>query len=593
MNVWLKWTAIGVGGLLALFAAIAVAVYFLVPGIRGSEPESTARYFPEGTAIYSWATFSPGIGQGRQMLDLWNRFEELPRFEETVDDLLEELEAETGIDIEEEVLPWVGPDLSLGVMNVTEESGDVVALIGVKDQDAASDFLRELLEYMEDEGVSLRREDDVHGFEVWADWDSDASLALSSDWFLFASAEDALNDVLSLVSGEEVQSLANTPSFQEARTAMNGDRAMSLYVDLEAFSELSGFGVDALSDATGVDLPSDADSVGDVNTPDWLVVSGTFIERGIAMETVTPYDSDFLGWVDLTDEPAKLLPDDTLFLGATSFEPDMDRWRAELEQYTLVDLLGSEAAYDLIEELPGLVPEDFDNELDYDATLAEALDYVIDLIDHSIDIHLEEDLFDHLGGQAVIGVRDFDLDRAEDVERYAIDAVAMLSYVPGGEEGLMHTVDELVDLLAEESGEEFPPRTSRDIGADHEAVTFDVEDLMGETAYSPGYVFHGGYMTIGSTERALRAIVDSQKGARAALDGTQAYQRARESLPDVVQFLMFLDLHRIIVQMDPDSLGIDPDYYEILEKAFGAVAVSDSAEGDHLRASFVLTLFPE
>ena len=593
MNVWLKWTAVGVGGLLTLFTAVGVSAYFLIPGIRGSEPEATARYFPADAFVYSWATFSPGIGQGRQMLDLWDRFEELPRFRETVDDLLEDLEEETGIDFEEEVLPWVGPDLSLGLMNATEESVDVVAMIGVKDHSAANDFLRDLLEYMDDEGVSLAREDDAQGFEVWADWDSDAALALSNDWLLFASAEDALNDVLSRISGEGGQSLADTPDFREARTAMNGDRAMSLYIDLEAALDLSGSGAGVLSDVAGIDLASGADAASDLNTPDWLAVSGSFIDRGIAMEVVTPFDSDFLGWVDLTDEPAKLLPDDALFLGAASFEPDMDRWRAELEQYTLVDLIGSEAAYDLIEELPELVPEDFENELDYDATLAEALDYVIDLIDHSIDIHLEEDLFDHLGGQAVIGVRDFDLDRAEDAERYAIDAVAMLSYVSGGEEGLMHTVDELVDLLEEESGEEFPPRTTRDIGADHDAVTFDVEDLVGDTAYSPGYVFHGGYMIIGSTERALKAVVDARNGERAALDAAPEYRRARDSLPDVVQFLMFLDLHRIIVQMDPDSLGIDPDHFDILEKAFGAVAVSASTDAGYSRASFVLTLFPE
>ena len=75
--------------------------------------------------------------------------------------------------------------------------------------------------------------------------------------------------------------------------------------------------------------------------------------------------------------------------------------------------------------------------------------------------------------------------------------------------------------------------------------------------------------------------------------GRAEYRTARESLPDVVQFLMFLDLHRIIVQMDPDSLGIDPDYYEILNKGLGAVAVSASADGDYSRGSFVLTLFPE
>ena len=399
------------------------------------------------------------------MLDLWNRFEELPKFEETVDDLLEDLEEETGIDFEEEVLPWVGPDLSLGLMNVTEESGDVVALVGVKDHGAASEFLRDFLAYMEDEGVSLEREDDIHSFEIWADWDSDMALALSSDWFLFASAEDALNDVLSLISEEEGQSLADSPGFQEARTAMNGDRVMSLYIDLDAgmdlFSDLSSSGADALSDATGVDLASGADAASDLNTPDWLAVSGSFIDRGIAIEAATPLGSDFLGGVALADEPAKLLPDDTLFLSAVSFEPNMDRWRAELEQYTLADLIGSDAADDVIEELPGLVPDDFENELDSDSTLAEALDYVIDLIDHSIDIDLEEDLFDHLGGQGVIGVRDFDFHRVEEVERYAIDVVAMLSYVSGGEEGLMRTVDKLVDLLEDAAGEEFPPRAAK------------------------------------------------------------------------------------------------------------------------------------
>ena len=583
----MKWVAIGGGTLVVLLAAVALAVYFLVPGLRGSEPESTARYFPEDTFIYGWATFSPSLGQGKRMLDLWNRFEELPRFEEAVEDLLDDLEEETGIDFKEDVLPWVGPDLSLGVMNVTEESGDVVALVGVKDRDAASEFLRDLLAYMEDDGAELERGDDIHGFEVWADWDSDLALALSGDWFLVASAEDALNDVLGLVSGKEGRSLADSTDFQEARTAMNGERAMSLYIDLEAamdlFSDLSGSGAGVLSDVTGVDLAPGTDAVGDVNTPDWLAVSVGFIDRGIVVDAVVPFGSDFFGGFSLTEDPAKSLPDDTLFFAAASFEPDMDRWRTELEQYTVADLLGPDTA----EEMTRMVSEDLEGQLDSDSTLTEAMDYVIDVIGDSVEIDLEKDFFDHLGGQAAIGVRDFDFDRVEDVESYAIDVVAMLSFVPGGGEGLMRTVDKLVDLLQEASEEEFPARVARDIGAEHEAVMFDIEDLVGETAYSPGYVFHEGYMTIGSTEHALKAVVDARNGGRAALDG------ARESLPDVVQFLMFLDLHRIIVQMDPDSLGIDPDYYEVLDKGLGAVAVSASADGDYSRASFVLTLFPE
>lgn len=589
----MKWIAIGGGILVALLAAVALAVYFLVPGIRGSEPEGTARYFPEDTFIYSWATFSPGIGRGKQMLDLWDRFEELPGFEAAVDDLLKDLQEETGIALREDVLPWVGPDLSLGLMNATEESGDVVVLVGVRDHDAASEFLRKLLTYLEGDGAVLEREEDIQGFEVWADWDSETALALSGDWFLVASAEDALNDVLGLVSGEDERSLADSPSFQAARTAMNDNRAMSLYVDLEAamdlFSGLSGSGADVLSDVTGMDLAPGADAVGDVNTPDWLAVSVGFLDRGIVLDAVAPFGSDFFGGFSLTEDPATVLPDDTLFFAAASFEPDLDRWRTELERYTVADLLGPETA----DEMTGMVSEDPEGQLDPNSTLAEVMDYLIGAIDESIEIDLEEDLFDHLGGQAAMGVRDFDFDRVDDFESYAIDVVAMLSFVPGGGEGLMRTVDKLVDLLEEASGEEFPARVARDIGAEHEAVMFDIEELAGETAYSPGYVLHGGYMAIGSTEGALKAIVDARSGGRAALDGAREYRRARESLPDVVQFLMFLDLHRIIVQMDPDSLGIDPDYYEILDKGLGVVAASASLDGDHSRASFVLTLFPE
>ena len=329
---------------------------------------------------------------------------------------------------------------------------------------------------------------------------SDTALALSGDWFLAASAEDALNDVLDLVAGEEGRSLADSAGFQEARSAMNADRAMSFYVDLEAALDLFyGPGSGLFYDLAGVDLAPGADAAGDLNTPDWLAVSAGFIDRGIVVDAVAPFGSEFLSGFALAEDPAKALPGDTLFFGAASFDPDMDRWRTELENYTVADVLGPDAAY----ELADLMSDDPEGRLASDTTLAEAMDYLIDAIDDSTDIDLEEDLFDHLGGQAAVAVRDFDFDRVEDVESYAIDAVAMLSLREGGAEGLMRTVDKLVDLLEEESGEDFPARVARDIGADHEAVMFDIDGLTGETtAYSPGYVVHGGHMTIGSTEQA-------------------------------------------------------------------------------------------
>ena len=691
------WWAVGGGVLLLLLAAVAASVYFLVPGMQGSEPENTAKYFPEDTAIYSWATFSPGIGQGAEMRELWNRLEELPGFKDAVDGLLEDAEAETGIDFEQQVLPWIGPDVSVGVLNLGagSQAGELVALIGVRDHGAASAFVRDLSGNAQQDWVSLQRDNNIHGFEVRTDWGTGVGLALSSDWLVLASSEDALNDVVELMATPEQRSLADSDRFRRARAAMRDERAMSAYLDLEAVvglaSELSGIGevavppldhddrrgavpvtvgdavpgaldsvdeadilvfdgeagtqyqidvalgtlfdsVATLYDADGIALAQNddlglslasrivwlaehsgpyyvvvegyagdtgsytlavnadtetadaaADTIGDSDVPDWMALSVGFVDLGIVIEWASPLGSSTFADIALDDEPAALLPDDTVFFGAAAFEPDMDRWRTELSTYTVADVLGADVANELAVETG----------LEADSTLAELLDDVAEVIDGEIGISLEEDLFDLLGGQALIGVRDFDLERFADPDGYAIDAIAAVSYIPGGEEGLRRTVDKLVDRLEEAWGVSFPAKAPKDIGADHEAVTFGGADFEDAAAYSPAYVFHDGYMTVATTERALQSIVDAQKGTRGTLAETREYRRVRDSLPDTLDFLVYIDLHRIIAGLDPDAIDLDPDLYHVLESVFGAVAVGASSDDDYARASLVMTLFPQ
>lgn len=695
-----KWLVIGGGTLAVLLAAAAIAAYFLWPGIRGSEPEGTARYFPEDTSVYSWLSFSPGMSQGRQMRELWDRLEELPGFSEAIDDLLGEAEAETGIDFEEQVLPWFGPDVSVGMLGVgtEQQAPEVVALFGVRDHSAASAFVRDLLAYVQQDGAQLERADSIDGFEVWSDWDTGAGLALSGDWLVAATTEAALSDVAGRIARPGHRSLADSDDFQQARLAMRDERMMSLYIDVEALedlaSELSGLGEDpgpalepedlaaampvtvgdtasgqlefeeatdvfafegeagvqyqiditlgtladsmvTLYDVDGIALEFNddfdlslasridwrardagrhyvavggfagatgsytlavteideeggvadaaANAAGDFDLPEWVAASVGFVDLGIVIEWATPTDPSAFADLVLSDDPAMLLPEDTVSFGAAAFEPDMDRWRAELGQYTVADLLGTDVA------------NDFDVEvgLDTDSTLADLLDDVVEAIDDEIGISLEEDFFDLLGGQAVLGVREFDFERVTDPEGYAIDVIAAMSYTPGGEEGLMRTVDKLVDLLEEASDGELPARASKDIAADHEAVTFSGAGGEAFAAYSPTYVFHDGYMTVGTTERALRAVVDAQNGTRGNLAETREYRRARGGLPDTLQFLMYLDLHRIIAGLDPDAVDIDPDLHQALEGMFGAVAVGVSTDADYTRASLVMTLFPQ
>ena len=138
----LKWTIIGSAVVLALIIIAGVVVYMLVPGIRAPEPESTAKYFPEDVLTYGWMTLSPGFGQGRHMVDTWERFDEIQEFRDAVNEFLDDLEKETGIDFKDEVLPWLGPDMSFAVLDTKDfESVDAVAILSVQDHDGATDFL--------------------------------------------------------------------------------------------------------------------------------------------------------------------------------------------------------------------------------------------------------------------------------------------------------------------------------------------------------------------------------------------------------------------------------------------------------------------
>ena len=586
----MKRASIGITVLLVVIAAGAAA-YFLVPGIRLSEPESTARYFPDDVLAYSWATVNPGVtlnpdpGQWKHMLDIWERFNEIPEFQDRVDELLDAFEDGTGIDFKEEVIPWIGPDISLAVLDARGfETVDAAAMLGVRDQDAASAFLEDWLEYMEEEKETRFEKDSSGGFDIWADEGKGQFYALSGDWLVLANTEDALDEVLDRISEDGRKSLAENPDFEQARAAMSDLRIMSVYVDLEAV-------MDTLSDMSGVELTPRTPTAGILTTPDWLAISARFEHRSVVVDMTAPNGSEFETGFPGIGKPASLLPGDTLALIAASFDPDLDNWRAELGKYTLADLGFPDDAGHMLNELEAASSESgIQRDLGRDSTAAEILDMLVSGINILTGIHPEKDLLNHLAGQVIISVRDFNFDRVEDFEEHAVDATAMFSYIPDSEVDLMNTMHKITDII-ESSG--FVTSDRKDIGADKDVVVFDPGGMMREMAYSPGYVINGGYLTMGSTNDAIESIVDVQNGNAVALADAPAYRRARAHLPDSLQFLAFLDLQRIIVQLNPDDMGMGQDDYKILEEGFSAIAVGANTNASHSRSVFVLTLFPE
>ena len=575
---------IAIGGVAALVILVIVVVAALLLGGGGSVPESTAKYFPRDTVVYTWFTLNPVDGQRNQMTDLWDRFSEFSEFQDGLEEMLEEMEEETGINFEDDVWPWIGPEVSLAVLDLGGFfTPRVAGIIGVRDHNAASDFLKDFLDYLEDEEGANFDGDTVGDFDTWVDEDLDVgAYALSEDWFVFATTENDLEDMLDLISGDGGRPLAEEETFKEARAAMPGRRFASVYVDLQSI-------MDSIGQMSNLGLAPGLGTAGMLGNPDWVAITAQWVDQGIVVETVSPTEFESMANLKKIGEPAKLLPDDTLGFLAMSFDPSIENWRGELDDYTLADLgfFGEMAVDEVADSLWDLGMGDLD--LDSDDTFADILDLAIELVDDAIGIDPEKDFFDYLGGRFIASVREFDFERVEDADEYAVDAVAILSYLSDSEEELRDTMEEVRDLI-ETVGVD---SDSVDIGAVEDAIVFDLEALVGDSAYSPGYVMHKDYLTIGTTEDALTAIVESQNGDIETLSGVSEYQRVLGHLPDGLQGIFFVNLRTIVEQIDPDDMDMDRDMLEVLEESLGAVALGLIAGEDVSRATYAVTFFPE
>ena len=136
-----------------LGAAAGVGAYFFIQVQSLSHsPEETARFLPAETSLYASMNLRPGAGQLTQARDILALFKENPKFEEKLDELYGDIEEETGIAVEDDLLPWVGPEIAFAVPTFEgiEEAPEIVAFIGHTDKAAAESFLRELLAYVEE-----------------------------------------------------------------------------------------------------------------------------------------------------------------------------------------------------------------------------------------------------------------------------------------------------------------------------------------------------------------------------------------------------------------------------------------------------------
>ncbi len=595
----IKIIAIAAAALIAVVvAAVALVFTGVLPnpiiGLVLDPPEHSARYYPDGTVVYAWGSLYPEGGQRDQMMEIWDLLNEYDGFVDAVEELEDEFEDETGLTFEDDIMPWIGAEVSAGLLEVAGNYvPPVMFTIGVRDHGAAEDFMEDWLDYLEDEEYQEFEEDESGGFVYWLGDYDDGSYALSGDVLIFLLGgdnqdhhEDLLDEVLDLADSGGEDSLAENEEFQEARASLPERRFTSVFLttqgDISRDSDYGDF----------VDFYGELQEMADDGSiPEWAAASAQWIDRGITLTGVAPNEEEYLQSVSWAPEPARLMPDNAIAFTGIAFDPVLDNWRDRLDEFDpgypdyergVVEFYDS--LYREIEYETSDPPRRRENPVPSDV-----LDLVLELVEVQTGTDLEAGFLDYLEGELILGIEEFD---PEDIDSGdgGLNAVVMLSYDSGSEDALLDTLDELVDFAEDTGDVEFD---TVDVGARNDATVLVDDSWLFDTGSLPGFVLNDGYLIFGSSEEALETTVEVQQGSIDDAASLEEYQRVSSGLPGEGQLVSWIDLQFLVGLADPWDLGLNDDEYEVLEEGIGSAAAVLQADEDIIRLHVAVTFFPE
>ena len=176
-----------------------------------SPSEQTSKFLPADTQIYFSLNLRPGNDQLKKFRDIFARFREHPNFQSKIDELLDDAMVETGMDLVEDVIPWLGPELAIAFVDVvgsavgaaTGGAPLAVAMLGTSDSVPALSVIQDWTRYLtQEEGLKFATET-YEGLTVFSEQDDEQHYVVMEDYVLFATDRELLEDEFGL-QGDQV-----------------------------------------------------------------------------------------------------------------------------------------------------------------------------------------------------------------------------------------------------------------------------------------------------------------------------------------------------------------------------------------------------
>jgi Protein of unknown function (DUF3352) len=282
--------------LIGLVGAAFVAGYFF---LFSAATDRAATLAPANTALYVNVYLQPSTGQQMNLGGLIGRlpgFADESSLDEKVDQVVQNLLSQTGLDYREQIKPWLGNQVALAIPATAVDDPDTapVVIAEVKDRDAAEAAIAGIA--ADGSGLSTQ---DYDGVELQVAADSGTAYGFVDEMLVVAPGAEALHGVIDVANGDE--SLGSRPDFRNTMDGLEADHLASAFVDIAAFAA-----------ATGTE-----DQISGVSTAGAVLVAE---REGLRLSGFAPFDdgdaapSDRAGFA-LGGEPSSLsdwMPESTL-----------------------------------------------------------------------------------------------------------------------------------------------------------------------------------------------------------------------------------------------------------------------------------------
>jgi len=208
--------------------------------------------------------------------------------DEVRSDIDSELEEALGVNLSDDILPWLGRSIGLGISDLTvndfgePENLEWVFALTTRNEEESDLFLQDLEVGLSRE-TGLEAQTDEHEGTKILEWSSgnnpleEVAIARVDDLVLLGSGSDSLIAALQASRGD---SLADTDPFRDLLAELPGERALSVYIDAAEFGSLfSGLG-----DEVGLPL----DLTDQLSLPTSQAGAAlSFVEQGIRFDVAT------------------------------------------------------------------------------------------------------------------------------------------------------------------------------------------------------------------------------------------------------------------------------------------------------------------